>query len=224
MSVLLADKDTYKIVHKNPINKLISSMHDLLARWRARDYISAASYGSLNCTDGVLPRAYGLPKVHKKDNPLRIIVSSKNTSLYVLAKFLHNIIYKSVPRLDSQITNSAQGVDRLKETRTDGDIKLVSLDVISLFTNIPLDMAIDSLSNRWDYISKKCKIPRDEFMIAVRFILSSIFFTFNDVCYQQTFGTPMGSPLSPIIAEITLQDLETRAVAALSVDLPFYFR
>jgi len=102
-------------------------------------------------------------------------------------------------------------------------MKLLSLDVVSLFTNIPMNMAIDSLLNRWDYIEKNCQIPRDEFLIAVRF-LNSTFFMFNDVCYQQTFGTPMGSPLSPIIAEITLQDLELRAIATLSVGLPFYFR
>lgn len=34
----------------------------------------------------------------------------------------------------------------------------------------------------------------------------------------------MGSPLSPIIADITFQDLENRAVAALPLTLPFYIR
>ncbi|XP_025264619.1 uncharacterized protein LOC112637990 [Camponotus floridanus] len=205
MSVLLADENTYKVVNKSPIKKLTSNLHDLLVRWRSRDYISVAKYRSLNCTDGVLPRAYGLPKIHKKNNPLRIIVSSKNTPLYGLAKFLHDIIYKSVPRPDSQVINSAQVVDRLNGRRIDDNIKLISLDVISLFTNIPLDLAIDSLSNRWDYIGGNCQIPRDEFLTAVRFVLNSTFFMFNGVCYQQTFGTPMGSPLSPIIAEITLR-------------------
>ncbi|XP_072764661.1 uncharacterized protein, partial [Anoplolepis gracilipes] len=87
-----------------------------------------------------------------------------------------------------------------------------------------LDLAIDSLLNRWDFIKNECEIPRDEFVLAVRFILNSSFFMFNEFCYQQTFITPMGSPLSPIIAEITLQDLETRAVAIVPVVLPFYFR
>ncbi|EFN60764.1 hypothetical protein EAG_12834, partial [Camponotus floridanus] len=115
MLTLLADKNTYRVVKKSPINKLISSLHDLLARWRAQDYISITKYKSLNCTDGVLPRAYGLPKIHKKNNPLRIIVSSKNTPLYGLAKFLHDIIYKSIPRPDSQIINSTQVVERIDD-------------------------------------------------------------------------------------------------------------
>jgi len=91
------------------------------------------------------------------------------------------------------------------------DFKLISLDVVSLFTNIPLDMAIDSIVKRWDYIGKRFAISREEFIIAIRFVLSSTYFVFNDICYQQTFGTPIGSPLSPIIADITLQDLESRA-------------
>ncbi|KMQ92471.1 hypothetical protein RF55_7530 [Lasius niger] len=34
----------------------------------------------------------------------------------------------------------------------------------------------------------------------------------------------MGSPLSPIIVDITLQDLEKRALAMLPINLPFYVR
>ncbi|EFN72061.1 hypothetical protein EAG_00118, partial [Camponotus floridanus] len=51
MSVLLADENTYKVVNKSPIKKLTSNLHDLLVRWRSRDYISVAKYRSLNCTD-----------------------------------------------------------------------------------------------------------------------------------------------------------------------------
>ncbi|EFN65208.1 hypothetical protein EAG_00183, partial [Camponotus floridanus] len=107
------------------------------------------------------------------NNPLRIIVSSKNTPLYGLAKYLHDIINKSVPRPDSQIINSAQVVERLNGRRLDDNFKLISLDVISLFTNVPLDLAIDSLVNRWDYIGTNCQIPQDEFLMAVRFVLNS---------------------------------------------------
>lgn len=101
---------------------------------------------------------------------------------------------------------------------------LISLDVVSLFTNIPLDLAEESIIKRWDYIKNKCGIPRDEFISAVQFVLESTYFTFNDVFYQQTFGTPMDSPPSPVIADITLQDLESRAIAVLGFSVPFYYR
>jgi len=41
-----------------------------------------------------IPRAYGLPKIHKTVCPLRIIVSSVNSSLYNLAYYLYFITSK----------------------------------------------------------------------------------------------------------------------------------
>lgn len=93
-----------------------------------------------------------------------------------------------------------------------------------MFTNIPIDLAIDSVCKRWNFISGHCPIPFNEFILALRFILNSTFFTFNDTIYQQTYGTPMGSPLSPIIADIVMQDLEDRALTLLSFIPPFYIR
>ena|SRR5436190_6044979 len=61
-------------------------------------------------------------------------------------------------------------------------------------------------------------------MGALRFVLNSTYFSFNNVCYRQTFGTPMGSLLSPVVADIVLCDLETRALSMLPMHLPVYVR
>jgi len=67
-------------------------------------------------------------------------------------------------------------------------------------------------------------LPKNEFLTAVRFVLSSTYFTFNNIIYKQTYGTPMGSPLSPIIADIVMQDFETNVLNSINVQLPFYYR
>lgn len=85
---------------------------------------------------------------------------------------------------------------------------LLSLYVLLLFTNILLDLAIEEVRKRWDYIKNHTNISLDSFIKGLEFVLSSTFFTFNGTTYQQTFGTPMGSPLSPIMADLVLQDLE----------------
>lgn len=60
--------------------------------------------------------------------------------------------------------------------------------------------------------------------MGVRLVLDSTFFVFNDVLYKQTFGTPIGSPLSPVLADLVLQDLEESAISRLPLILPMYYR
>ena len=69
------------------------------------------------CDDGILTRAYALPKIHKQDCPFRIIVFSINSPLYSLAVFLHNIIIKTIPKADSHIENSFKLVKELDDRR-----------------------------------------------------------------------------------------------------------
>jgi len=99
-----------------------------------------------------------------------------------------------------------------------------SLNVVSLFTNVPLEFVYEGISNRWHLIEPNTAIPKDEFIGALRFVLESTYFTFDKIVYKQIFGTPMGSPLSPIVADLVLRDLETRAIEKLPRELPIYYR
>lgn len=209
---LLSDTDTYTVVGRNPVRKLTNSLREILTRWKNLNFISVSTYKSLLCSDGILPRAYGLPKIHKPNCPFRIIVSSIDSPLHHLATFLHKIMINSFPVSHSLVSNSYDVVKKLSNTYLDNNYRLVSLDVISLFTNVPTDLIIDSVSSRWNSISPNCDIPRNEFLLAIKFILDSSFFTFDDITYKQSFGSPMGSPLSPIVADIVLQDLENKAL------------
>jgi len=101
---------------------------------------------------------------------------------------------------------------------------LISLDVKSLFTNIPEELVLEAINNRWDYINEKTKITKKEFIIAVKFILNSTFFTFDEVTYRQIFGIPMDSLLSPILADMVMQDLELKAMNKLQFVLLIYYR
>ena len=222
---MLNDSETYNVVTRNPIKNIEAKLTTILKRWLSQGYITKKVYFSLNKhSDCSLPKAYGLPKVHKKDTPLRIIVSSRNTTLYSFASYLHNILNDNLPQSRGYVKNSFDLYEQLSNKRISGDEILISLDVVSLFTNVPRDLVMEGIKKRWSLIESNTSIPEEEFLSAVQFVLSSTYFTFKNIIYQQTYGTPMGSPLSPIIADIAMQDLESIALNNIGIDLKFYFR
>lgn len=102
-------------------------------------------------------------------------------------------------------------------------IKLILLNVVSLFTNVPLDLAIKSIKNSLIIYQKNIKISYDEFIKALKLILYSTFFICIQKIDKQTFGTFMGLSLFFIIVNIILQDLQSKAIIKLPF-LPFYVR
>jgi len=189
---------------------MINELRILLTRWKNSNYISVSKYKSLYCSDGILPKVYGLPKIHKPGNPFRIIISSIDSPFHSMSSFLQKLLTEHIPNTFSHVENSFQLTDKLRNIHIDDNHMLISLDVISLFTNIPLDLALESVSKRWDSISSICNIPYNEFINALKMILNSTYFRFNNQIYKQNFGAPIGSSLSSIIADLVLRDLEER--------------
>ena len=157
MESMLSDKNTYKLITKDPTKKLTGELRNLLGRWKGKGVIDDLTYRRLRTTDGVIPRAYGVTKIHKQNYPLRIIVSSVNSPLYNLALFLHGIIADSIPETPSFIKNSYDLINKLKNVKLESDSVLVSLDVVSLFANIPIDLASDSVVVRWVLYLRKLR-------------------------------------------------------------------
>ena len=117
---LLNDRNTYSILKYDPTGKIQKILNAKLLLLRKSNIISKATYEKLYSSDGLSPRFYGLPKIHRLEIPLRPIVSFVNTPTY--------------------------GVSRGKTLKADQ--VLVSFYVVSLFPNIPVDLAIKVATKR----------------------------------------------------------------------------
>lgn len=85
---------------------------------------------------------------------------------------------------------------------------MISLDVISLYTNIPITLIEPIITKSWQELEQYTNIPKTEFIKALNFTLFSNYFQFKNNYYKQIDGVAMGSPISSNIAQIIMEDLE----------------
>ena len=82
---------------------------------------------------------------------------------------------------------------------------MASLDVDSLFTNIPLEETIDICVRRLYKDSDIVNgINKKDFRVLLEISTKESFFIFDDEYYRQIDGVAMGSPLGPTLANIFL--------------------
>jgi len=141
------------------------------------------------------PMIYGLPKIHKEGAPLRPILNTIGGPTYFLAKFLAYKLKPLVGCTSSFVKDSTSFIHELKDLRLELDDLLVNFDVVSIFTKIPINEAINVIK----------RIIDDDIAKLVGLCLTSTFFSFQVEFYEQTCGVSMGSPLSPLITNLFME-------------------
>ncbi|CAH3016315.1 unnamed protein product [Porites evermanni] len=104
------------------------------------------------------------------------------------------------------------------------DHKLVSFDVKSLFTSIPLQLALDCTENAIKNSTVELPLPTDDIMDLLNLCLTSTYFQYNGKHYKQLHGTAMGSPVSVVVAEIVTQNIEEQALTTYTRTVPLWLR
>ena len=99
---------------------------------------------------------------------MRPIVSYSGSVLYNLNKYMANIVKAYVKDENNNAKNSTTFSNYIRNVRIEEDEIMVSFDVTSLYTNIPI---IDTLNIIKDYVNnddqftRKTDIPKTSFLI-----------------------------------------------------------
>ena len=208
MNALLADTATYKQLKKDPTGKYKRELVSLLQGWQRTDPIPMPLYYKLYPTSEETPKLYGTPKIHKADYPLRPIVSSIGSIAYNAARIVADILSPLVGKTSHHIENSADFVEKIKTLEIPPGRKMISYDVSSLFTSIPTDAATEvaeTMLRADNTLSTRTPLSVERILALLKFCLNTTYFTYDGVFYQQCKGAAMGSPVSPIVANIYME-------------------
>ena len=124
----------------------------------------------------------------------------------------------------SFVSSSSEFVSFLKSITIPVKYELVSFDVVLLFTNVPIDLALSVVEKRLDDVdvSDRTPLPKEALVSLLRLCLSSTTFYYNGTVYQQIFGTAMGSPVSVVVANIVMEHIEDLALSTSLVPTIFW--
>ena len=99
-------------------------------------------------------------------------------------------------------------MDQLKDIDMSNK-KLASFDVKSLFTNVPVEGALDALSEVVDILDERTlPLPKSQYLSLISLCMRFNAFSFNGEEFAQVSGLAMGSPLSPVAACFYMERLE----------------
>ena len=90
----------------------------------------------------------------------------------------------------------------MPQNRASVNLTLVSFDVVSLFTNVPLSETIDLITNRL-YVNENANnilLPKEIFR-KLMYMTTQGIFMHNGKFYKQLDGISMGSPLGTTLAD-----------------------
>ena len=109
------------------------------------------------------PRLYGLVKIHKENVPLRPVLSMPGSAYFKIARQVADWL-SVVP--ECNINSSTKEVaDKLSDISLPDNTEMISFDVVSLYTNVPVDEAIQVCSNLlYDGNFKKPPIDESTFI------------------------------------------------------------
>ena len=118
-----------------------------------------------------------------------------------------------VGQSSSHVCNSKDFAEFISQQALREDEVMVSFDVVSLFTCVPTDLAVQVASSRLEKdptLPERTVLLVDDIVSLLTLCLDATCLEFRRKVYQQIHGTAMGSPVSVVIANLVMEDVEQR--------------
>ena len=118
-------------------------------------------------------------------------------------------------------------VDTLKDCQLGDTDVLVSFDVTALFTRVPVDKSLEVIMDLLENdtsLSTRTELSAAHVRDLLSICLKTTYFQYDNVIYTQIEGAAMGSPVSPIVANLYMEWFEKNAISTFRYNLTIWRR
>lgn len=207
---LLGDRTVYHPIRTNPLKTISKTVNSFCNKLEDSKYITKNQKLQILSHSFRLPQITFLPKIHKETIPLRPLVDGTGSHLHYLAKYLFKQI-KYIPH-PSAINNSIEFASTVNNIEIPPNHVMVSFDVVSLFTSIPVTLALDTIKSLWPSLQSHTQLTRSVLLEGLSIVLNNCYIQVNNLddtssIYKQKSGLAMGSPLSGVLADMVMDTI-----------------
>ena len=106
-------------------------------------------------------------------------------------------------------------IQQLQNKRLDPDEVITSFDVKAVFTSVPVDPSILTVKQKLAQdptLPQRTSMSIQQIVTLLEFCLKNTYFLFQGKYYEQVQGTAMGSPISPLIANLFMEEFEVKSL------------
>ena len=210
-----SDTTKFKRLDADPTNTKLSILQSFLRMLYNRIEISGEVYQEIRSKNAKIARAHGLPKVHKSFDRVpnfRPIIDRVGSTHCNVGKYITKLLnpltqneYSLKDTFDAAEPNKKIPKEQIRNEK----YTLISLDVVSLFTNVPLRKTVNIILDHV-YNEKLIKTTLSNNVLK-KLILDTCqktAFRFNNIIFEQKDGASMGQSLGLVLANIIKAECE----------------
>ena len=214
----LKDKDFYAELNHDPTKDHAEVINKTIRTFVKEKLIKEQLGKILLQNNAKTPNLYFRPKVHKTNTPGRPIVSSINSHSSKISEFVDIHLEPIIKGIKSHIKDTTDFINKIEQIQElPENTILVTMDVRSLFTQIPHNEGISAVARALERL-KESKVSN---RVIIKFLSLTLYlnnFEFNDKHYVQKKGSSMGSKSSCKYADIFMDNFEKRYIYPRIID------
>lgn len=139
MMKALQDKNLQEV--KNPLPSMIRVTKNVLNIYK--HILSLQQRMKLTESNPQVPSLYGLPKIHKSGDAMRLISSNIKSPTHEISKFCVEQFKKLIQPESLSVKNNKEFIEKVKNFELEPDDLLISFDVTALYPNVPLNESLE---------------------------------------------------------------------------------